>query len=102
MIKNYIHILILLVIFSSIVSATKMLPDDYGTSDYSINLISEAENKISIAEEKIEQIEEKGLDTQDSQTVTKVLESSKTALDVAQEKIKNIEENILYKINFSI
>jgi len=65
-IKNNIlilQIIVLIVLASSLVTATKPLPSNYGTFEYANKTIDYAEKSILSAEEKIKFIEAKGLES---------------------------------------
>ena len=52
-INKLIGIVLIFVLMMTTVSATKVLPSNYSTKEYSTQLIKNAENSISIAEEKL-------------------------------------------------
>src|SRR3989338_4962688 len=57
-----VQLIALIVLASSLVTATKPLPSNYGTFEYANKTIDYAEKSILSAEEKIKIIEEKGLE----------------------------------------
>ena len=58
-----VQLIVLIVLASSLVTATKPLPSNYGTFEYANKTIDYAEKSILSAEEKIKFIEEKGLES---------------------------------------
>src|SRR3989338_5633572 len=58
-----VQLIVLIVLASSLVAATKPLPSNYGTFEYANKTIDYAEKSIISAEEKIKFIEEKGLES---------------------------------------
>ncbi len=83
---------IFILISSTNIMATKVLPPDYGTDQYAQKSMQEAKIKIDAAETKLTQIIEKRLDKQTEASLQKVLAAAKNALDEAKGKYSAAQE----------
>lgn len=77
--------LIYSLIYTTDVQATKMLPSNYSTPGYSMNMIQQAEDSISVGEDKLDEIKSKAIPIPNEGEVVGKLELAKEELQKAKQ-----------------